>query len=111
MPWSHVNVRRRLSGSVLIFAGERWGDLVGLVAVGEVHQQRVAGAALHERPDRGLVVLADDQVSFPVARDRAVISLLGALGDIDHVRDPVAALAGLAAGLRSVSAGRRSAPA
>ena len=43
------------------------------------------------------VVLADDQIALPVAGDGAVISLGGALCDVDHVRDPVAALAGLAA--------------
>jgi Inositol monophosphatase family len=41
-------------------------------------------------------LFADDQIALPVAGDSAVISL-GPLGDVDHVRDPVAALGGLAA--------------
>ena len=42
----------------LDLGSQRWRDLVGLVAVGEMHEHRVAGAALHQRADRGLVVLA-----------------------------------------------------
>ena len=40
---------------------------------------------------------ANDQIAFPVARHGAVIGLGGTLGDVDHVRDAVLALTGLAA--------------
>ena len=40
------------------------------------------------------VVLAQDQVAFPVAGDGAVIRFGGTLGDVDHVGDLVAPLAG-----------------
>jgi hypothetical protein len=69
--------------------------LFGLVAVGEVHEHRVAGGALDQGADRGGVVLADDQVALPVRGNGAVISLGGAPGDIDHVGEAVLALPGL----------------
>ena len=79
--------------------------MLGLVAVGEVHEHRVAGGALDQRADRGLVVFAEQQVAFPVTGDRAVVGFLGALGDVDHVGDPVAALTGSPSRLAQRAAG------
>jgi hypothetical protein len=59
--------------------GDGRDDVFGLIAVGEVHEHRVTGGAFHQRADRGLVVLAQQQVAFPVAGDGAVIGLLGAV--------------------------------
>src|SRR5689334_1418348 len=47
--------------------GERGGDGLGGVAVGQGDDQAVAGGALGEGDHRGLVRGADDQVAFPVA--------------------------------------------
>ena len=35
---------------------------------------------------------AEQQIALPMPRDGAILSLCGALGDVDHVRDPAAIL-------------------
>ena len=87
---------------------ERWPVLhPGLLAVAfqswKVEQHREPGGALHEGADRGLVE-ADDEVAFPVARDRPVICVGGPLGDQDLGGDER-----LAAALRARARGTRSA--
>jgi hypothetical protein len=72
--------------------------LLGGVAIGQVHQHRVASRALDQGPDRGAVAFPDDQIALPVAGDSAVIGFGGTLGDVDHVGDLDATLVGLAAG-------------
>ena len=72
--------------------------MLGSVTVGEVHEHRVPRRPLNERADRGGLALAEDQIALPTAGHSAIISLGRTLADVDHVRDPVAAFAGLAAG-------------
>ena len=86
-------------GQGLHLASERGRDVLGLVAVGQRDEHRVAAGALDERGDRGGVALADQQIALPVAGHGAVVGLGRALGDVDHVGDAVLALAGLAARL------------
>ena len=50
-------------------------------------QHHVTGMALNEGRDLA-VVAAEQQVTFPVARHRPVLSLCWALADRDSVRDP-----------------------
>jgi hypothetical protein len=45
-------------------------DQLDLVALGQVHEHRVAGRALDQGADRRQVALADDQVVLPNARAR-----------------------------------------
>jgi hypothetical protein len=66
------------------------------VGLRQVQQHDVAGGSLDQGPDRGLVRRAGDQVALPVARHSAVGHLSRAFADVDHVRDPAAALCGLA---------------
>ena len=56
----------------------------GCVSVGQVEQQRVPGRAFHERADRGLSLGSDDQVTFPVARERPVFHTGGPFADHHH---------------------------
>ncbi len=53
--------------------------------MGQVNQHHVAGGALDERADGGLVRLADDQVAFPVPGDGPVRGLGRAFADHHHV--------------------------
>jgi hypothetical protein len=79
--------------------------VLGPVAVGQRHEHREAAGPLDQRADRGGVALADQQVALPVAGHRPVVGLRRALAEVDHVGDPVLALAGLAAGLAQRPAG------
>jgi hypothetical protein len=54
-----------------------------------VEQHHVAGRPFDQGADGGLLVFPDDEVAFPVARDRPVFDFSGTLGDHDHVVDPV----------------------
>jgi hypothetical protein len=101
-PLDQAFVQRRAPRADVARAG---GDLLGLVALGQGDQHRVAGGALHQRGDRGGVALADQKVTLPVAGHRAILGLGGPLGDVDHVGDPVLSLPGLAAGLTQRAAG------
>ena len=83
-------------GQRLDLRGERVADLLGLVTTGQVQQHRVAGLAFDQGADRGLVLLADDQVAFLISWPGPVFDLSRTLTDIDHVRDAVLALAALA---------------
>jgi hypothetical protein len=62
-------------------------DLLGALAVGQMQQQDVAGGALDERADSRAPGLADDEVSLPMAGDRAIGDLGRPLADHDHVDD------------------------
>ena len=84
-------------GQGLDFRGQSVADLLGLVAIGQVQQHRVAGLPFDESADRSLVLLADDQVPLPVPWHCPVLDLSRPLRDIDHVRDAVLALPDLAA--------------
>ena len=56
------------------------------VTVGERDELAVAGLALNQRRDPGRE-LAEQQIAFPVTRDRTVGNLGRALGDHHLVRD------------------------
>ena len=56
----------------------------------EVQQHREPGRALNQRPDRG-TPHSQDEVTFPVAWHRPVVSLGRALGDHDLGADELAA--------------------
>ena len=76
-------------------AGEAFHGGLGACAVhpGEGHEE---GLALHQGADGGTVVSALDGVAFPVARDKALLDLGGAVVDADGVGDLV--LCGLCRG-------------
>jgi hypothetical protein len=42
----------------------------------------------HQGADRGPTVLAQDQIAFPVARQRPILYLGGPFADGDHIGDP-----------------------
>ena len=68
-------------------------DGFGVVPVGQVDQHGVAGGALDQGGDRGLVGFAHDQIAFPVAGYRPVLDLGGTVADHDHrVDEPMGAL-------------------
>ena len=54
------------------------------MSIGQVEQQRVPGRAFHERADRGLSFGSDDQVAFPVSRQRPVFHTGGPFADHHH---------------------------
>ena len=54
------------------------------VTGGKVHQSNQAGLALNESADRRALVLADDEVTFPVARLTAVSGIEWPLMDRQH---------------------------
>lgn len=59
------------------------------VRCGQMQKLDVAGLPFHERPDRGAVVGADDEVSLPMAGDGTVIRLKAALMNRQHrLREP-----------------------
>jgi hypothetical protein len=62
------------------------GDMRGGVVV-EFDEHAHPGAAFHDRRDRARVVLAEDEVAFPVAGNGAVFDLGRSFGDVDHVFD------------------------
>src|ERR1039458_1690182 len=64
LPWSQVTVRNSSSGSVPMACLMAGLDTRCAAACGQVQQQDVAGGALNQGADRGLAVLADDQVAF-----------------------------------------------
>ena len=61
-------------------------DLVGFPTQGQGDDDQVAGGALNQGRARAGSVLADDQVTFPVARDFP-ISNVGALVNQPHPND------------------------
>ena len=81
----------------------------GPVAVGEVQQDHEAGGAFHECADRALVVLAHEQVAFPMAHDCTVVDFSWSFADHDHARDLTASFltalrfAGCTAGSQATS--------
>ena len=81
-------------------AGEAFHGGLGACAVhpGQGHEE---GLALHQGADGGTVVSALDGVAFPVARDKALLDLGGAVVD-GHVGDLSAAV--FAAGPRTALA-------
>lgn len=81
----------------LDLCSQRLLQLFGLLALGQVEEHRAVGDAFRWRPDLALITLADDEVIFPVARHSPVLHLCRALGNVDHARDPVPVLSGLAA--------------
>ena len=86
-----------------IVADQPVADGFGVVPVGQVHQHGVAGGALDEGGDGGLVGLAHDQIALPVSGYRAVLDLGGAVADHDHrVDEAVRARSGERCGLRRV---------
>jgi hypothetical protein len=66
---------------------------------GQVEQHHVAGRALDQRPDRGFVHRAGDEIALPVPGNGPVLDFGGTLTDIDHAGDPAAALRRFAARL------------
>ena len=73
----------RLVGQALDAAGERVTDLVGFPPQRQGDDDQVAGRALNQGRARAGPVLADNQVTFPVARDFP-ISNVGALINQSH---------------------------
>ena len=73
----------RLVGQALDAAGERVTDLVGFPTQRQGDDDQVAGRALNQGRARAGPVLADNQVTFPVARDFP-ISNVGALINQSH---------------------------
>lgn len=73
----------RSFGRALDAAGKCLADLVGFAPQAQGHDNLVAGGALDQGRACARPVLADDQVSFPVARDFP-ISDIGALIDQSH---------------------------
>jgi hypothetical protein len=53
-----------------------------------MQEQHVAGGALDQSPDRGLVLRAGDEVSFPAAGHGSVFDFSGTLDDVDHSGNP-----------------------
>lgn len=64
-------------------AGKCVADLVGFASQAQGHDDLVAGGALDQGHTCARPVLADDQLSFPVAQD-SPISVVGALIDQTH---------------------------
>ena len=54
------------------------------IALGEMQQTNEAGLTFHECADRGLLVLADDQIAFPVPGLGAVVGRERSLVDRTH---------------------------
>jgi hypothetical protein len=63
-------------------------DIEGAASIGEMEQQDVAGGALDQGAHCRLRAPPQDQVTFPVTRNGAVLHLLGTLTDHHHVADP-----------------------
>lgn len=63
---------------------ERVAEGGGGPVPGQVHEHEEPGRALDEGPDRGLLVLADDEITLPVPGNGPVGDLERALGDHDH---------------------------
>ena len=98
LPRSQVRDCFNTSGQSGELFGDRGADVLGGVAVGQVQQPQVAGGAFDDGPDRGLAVLAQDQVAFVVTGQpvAVVVGGGGPFADRDHVGD--LALSAAAAG-------------
>ena len=96
--WSQVIVRNRSAGSLAMARRMAASTWYGVSAVAQVQQQHVASAALDESADRSAVVLADDEIAFPMARHRSVLDLGAAFADQNHARDPSHSSAHLSCG-------------
>ena len=83
MPWSQVIDRRSAWWQLAEPGLERVVEGVA-VALGQVQQTGRAGLALDERADRGLLVLADDQIALPVPGLAAVLGRERPLVDRAH---------------------------
>src|SRR5690606_5014220 len=70
---------------------ERVSHCLGTVVVREMDEHHVSRGALDECADRGLLVLSDDEVTFPVAGNGPVGNLGRAVADHDH-RVPISGL-------------------
>ena len=70
-----------MSGLAAESAGHGVSGPVGVVAVGQRHDQGLAAQPLHEGRYRGAVAGADDQVALPVAGLAAVFDGCGTLSD------------------------------
>jgi hypothetical protein len=57
-----------------------------------MRQLHEPGGALDQSADLRGVVLVDDLIALPMPGHGAVVSLAGALRDVDHARDPAAGL-------------------
>src|SRR5712692_3466914 len=55
-----------------------------------MQQHDEASLALHQGPNSVLVVLAEDEVAFPVARHGSVLDFRGSLGNLHPVQDTAA---------------------
>src|SRR5687767_4515289 len=66
--------------------GEAGSDVFGGFGL-DLDQHPEPGCSFHEGGHGAAVVGADQQVAFPVARNRSVLGLGGPLGDVDHVPD------------------------
>src|SRR4029079_10109045 len=66
---------------------QSFDDVVG-GAVVELDQHPHPGRTLDQGGHTTGPAGTDDQIAFPVAGDRPVVGLGGALGDVDHLRDP-----------------------
>jgi hypothetical protein len=53
-----------------------------------MQQNDVSARPLDQRADRGPAALADDQVAFPVTRDRPILYLGRTFADHEHVGQP-----------------------
>ncbi|GAA3295046.1 hypothetical protein GCM10020295_21190 [Streptomyces cinereospinus] len=84
-------------------------DRLGAPAVRQVHQRHAASGAFDQGTDGRGVVLADDQIAFPVAGHRPVLGLCGTTADHHHgVAEAGPALLGPATGLAPPAAGAQS---
>ncbi len=61
-PWSQVSDTPQRLRQGFDLRGERVADLLGLVTIGQVQQHRVTGLTFDQGADRGLILLADDQI-------------------------------------------------
>ncbi len=65
--------------------------VLGRLSVRQVQQEDVPTRPFDQRADRGAATFADDQVAFPVPRDRPVLYLGRTIADHDHVRHAASA--------------------